>query len=218
MAGKVLSFPSGGGTVAERTSEDLIAACARGDRAALGALVDRLSPSVYRFVSRLVRPDASELDDLVQTTFLEVWRSAPRFQAVSSAQTWVFGIAANVCRHFFRSERRRRQMTENLAVRPIDLPPSPESSTSQHELLGRLERAVSELPESLRIPFFMVYVEELPGTEVAKVLQIPDGTLWRRLHEARQKIRERLEEEPHESRTVSIAGRAVARLLGRRRT
>ncbi|MFO0579052.1 MAG: RNA polymerase sigma factor [Polyangia bacterium] len=215
MTGKVLTFPASG-AVTESTNEDLIAACARGERSALGVLSDRLSPGVYRFVSRLVRPDAAELDDLVQTTFLAVWRSAAKFRGASSAQTWVFGIAANVCRHFLRSERRRRQMIASLAVRPVELPPSPESSSSRQELLLRLERAVAELPDSLRIPFFMVYVEELPGTEVARVLQIPEGTLWRRLHEARHKIQERLAEEPHESPPLSAASRAVARLLGRR--
>jgi DNA-directed RNA polymerase specialized sigma24 family protein len=63
----------------------------------------------------------------------------------------------------------------------------------------------------------MVYVEELPGAEVAKALGIPDGTLWRRLYEARQQIRQRLQEEPHESRELSVTSRALARIFGRRR-
>lgn len=216
--GKLLAFSAGGVPAAERTIEELLAACARGEQSALGLVFDRLSPGVYRFVARLVGAGEAELDDLVQLTFLEVWRSAAAFRGASSAQSWIFGIAANVCRHFFRSEGRRRKMKEQLAANGLALVPTPETSTAQKELLGRLEHALAELPEHLSIPFIMVYIEELPGTEVAKVLQIPDGTLWRRLHQARQQIRQHLQEDSHDSRDMSVVSRAIARVFGRRRT
>ncbi len=216
MPGKLLHFAAGGGAVSERTNEDLVAACGRGDRGALGLLFERLSPGVYRFLSRLCGADTPELDDLVQMTFLEVWRSAAAFRGASSAQTWVYAVAANVGRHFRRGEGRRRQMAVRFSQKPVAEPHSPERNTAQREQIARLDAAVATLPAELRIPFLMVYVEELTGAEVAKALGIPDGTLWRRLYVARQRLWQKLQEEPPESRELSVASRAISRLFGKR--
>ena len=107
-------------------------------------------------------------------------------------------------------------MAVRFSQKPVAEPNSPERNTAQREQIARLDAAVATLPAELRIPFLMVYVEELPGAEVAKALGIPDGTLWRRLYEARQRLWQKLQEEPHESRELSVASRAISRLFGKR--
>src|SRR5687767_5061415 len=90
------------------SDEALLAACATGDAAALGALFDRFHDAVYRFAARLATTDELARDDLVQATFLEVCRTAHTFRGGSAVKTWILGVAANVARHTLRSEQRRR--------------------------------------------------------------------------------------------------------------
>jgi RNA polymerase sigma-70 factor (ECF subfamily) len=69
----------------------------------------------------------------------------------------------------------------------------PDSLVEHRQLLRRLETALADLPHQLRVVFVLCAVEEVPGKEAAHVLGIREGTLWRRLHEARTALREAVE-------------------------
>lgn len=215
MNGRLLTFrhPTEAGGVL--SSEALLAACAAGDRAALGALFERFNVSVYRFLSRYLGAGCQDLDDLVQATFLEVMRSAGRFRQDSAVQTWVLGIAVNIARHYRRSEGRRQVMTVDLGRHVNEPGRSPENQAEHAELVSRLAKALPQLPEDLRTAFVMCELEDRPGAEVARVLHWREGTLWRRLHEARKKLRKILGEEHHESQTLPGTRRTLAGLFSR---
>jgi len=174
--------------LAEISDEALVAACGVGDAAALGALFDRYHEAVYRLVSRLLRREPTEIDDLVQTTFLEAWRSARKFGGRGSVKSFLFGIAANLVRHHVRAVRRRR---EAYAEWPAPLGAGgPDEAAQRAQDLARLAAALEELPHDLRAAYVLCDLEELPGVEAAQVLGVRAGTLWRRLHEARRALRE----------------------------
>ena len=99
----------------ELSDEALLAACGVGDPAALGALYDRHHEAVFRLISRLLYSDPAAIDDLVQTTFLEVWRSAQRYRERGAVRSYLFGIAANVVRHHVRGARRHDLPVETSA-------------------------------------------------------------------------------------------------------
>ena len=175
----------------EISDEALLAACGVGDSAALGALFDRHHEAVYRLVSRLLRTDAAETDDLVQTTFLEVWKSARGYSGRGSVKSFLFGIAANTVRHHFRSTRRRR---DAYAAWPEPLPAgAPDEAAVRSQQVQLLAAALDRLPHDLRTVYVLCDLEDLPGVEAARVLGLRDGTLWRRLHEARRALREAIE-------------------------
>ncbi len=102
---------------------------AAGDHAALGLLFDRFQPKIARFVQRYVGGVSAEVDDLVQTTFLEALRAAASFRQQSSVQTWLFGIAANVARNPIRANTRRRAFLKRASSEPSRRP-------SHHEQLS----------------------------------------------------------------------------------
>jgi RNA polymerase sigma-70 factor (ECF subfamily) len=176
------------------SDEALLAACATGDAAALGALFDRFHDAVYRFAARLATTDELARDDLVQTTFLEVSRVAHAFRGGSSVKTWILGIAANIARHLLRSEQRKRvhqaRYLERLAAPPTRI----DDEVDRRKLMARIAVALADLPRDQQIAFVLVDLEQLPGTEVARALAIPEGTLWRRLHTARRTMRDALRE------------------------
>src|SRR6186713_2503944 len=87
----------------DASDEALIERIAHGDRAAMQALYGRHSVRIYRFILRFT-VDASTAEDLVSDVFIEVWRSAARFEKKSRASTWLLAIA----RHKALSARRRR--------------------------------------------------------------------------------------------------------------
>jgi len=178
--------------LSEISDEALLAACGVGETAALGALFDRHHEAVYRLISRLLYTEPSEIDDLVQTTFLEAWRSASRFRGQGSVKSYLFGIAANMVRHYVRGAKRRRE-----AIAEAPPPPAtgaPDSAAIRSQQVERLREALAELPHDLRAAYVLCDLEDVPGVEAARVLDIRAGTLWRRLHDARRKLREAIDD------------------------
>ena len=193
MKAKLVPLRRVAGEIADMSDEALLAACATGDVAALGALFDRFNVVVYRFAARLPTTDELARDDLVQATFLEVRRAAPRFRGTSSVKTWILGVAANVARHQLRSERRRRAHQARYVERLAAVPCRPDEEAERRELLGRVAAALAALPHHQQVAFILCDLEQVPGVEVARVLRVPEGTLWRRLHVARKAVRAAVE-------------------------
>lgn len=182
------------GLPSEMSDEALLAACALGDSAALGALYDRLSPHLWRFLSRLAGNRIAELEDLVQATFVAIHHSAPKFRGSASVRTWVFAIAANVTRRHLRDEVRRRSAFDRVAKTPVVPAGRPDESVEQEQLMRRMRAALSALPHDLRVTLVMCDLEDIPGREAAAALSIPEGTVYRRVHEARRALRALIEE------------------------
>lgn len=201
LMGKLLPLrrPTG----SELSDASLLHACALGDMAALGLLFDRLHDRVYRFLARLLGPGRPELEDLVQATFLEVCRAAPNYKGQAAVSTWVIGIAANLARRHARGEQRRRGLHALAAEQPVPDAGQgqgpgqgknrPDEEAERRQLLARLQAALDELPQDLRTAFVLCELEEVPGVEAAKLVGVPAGTLWRRLHEARLRLRAALD-------------------------
>jgi RNA polymerase sigma-70 factor (ECF subfamily) len=180
--------------LAEISDEALLAACGIGDPAALGALFDRYHQAVYRLISRLIRRESGEIDDLVQTTFLEAWRSARKYSARGSVKSFLFGIAANTVRHHVRSMRRRRDAYADWPEPPPG--GAPDEAAQRTQELQRLAAAIEELPHDLRAAYVLCDLEDMAGVDAAQVLGVRAGTLWRRLHDARRALREAIEGGP----------------------
>ena len=190
--GKMLPFKRVGASVDDISDRALVSAVAENDQAALGALFDRFHRDVFRFVARLAGVTAA--DDLVQATFLEAHRSAPRFRGDSAVKTWLFGIAANLARNYHRGEARRRNAASNLETVPKRAPTTPPEALSVEEQRRLLAAAIETLTPALKEVYVLCIVEEMPGKDAAQVLGIREASLWRRLTDARNALRAAIEE------------------------
>jgi RNA polymerase sigma-70 factor, ECF subfamily len=171
------------------SDQALVIACAEGETRALGELFDRYNLIVYRFFSRMLGRDHAELDELVSETFLNVHQAARKFRGDASVKTWITAIAANVARHHIRSESRRRAFLRLFQGRHSERGED-ESRVAEHrDLVRRVGKLLGALPYDLRVVFVMCDLEEIPGADAARALGVPEGTLWRRLHEARKSLR-----------------------------
>ncbi len=171
------------------SDESLVLACAGGDGRALEELFHRHGAQVHRILGRLGHVDRRDLEDLVQVTFLEVHRSACRFSGRSAVSTWIVSVALNVARHYARGEARRRTAMAAVARSTFGEAHRPDDRVSHRQSLDRLRIGIDELPYEFRVVFLLCDIEGLKGTEAAKALGIPEGTVWRRLHEARMRLR-----------------------------
>ena len=180
---------------AELSDQALLSACAVGDNLGLQELFRRHADRVHGVLTRLRCVERKDLDDLVQTTFIEVQRSAKRFDARASVSTWIVGIAMNVMRQYIRGERRRRLAMSAVA----ELPRAPDGKDPHDQIahrqdLARLQRQFEALPTRLRVVFSLVDLEGMSGGEVARALRLPEGTIWSRLHQARERLRKSFDE------------------------
>lgn len=170
----------------ELTDAGIVAACATGDRAALGMLFERYVHAVHCFIRSMRGSDPEAIDDLVQATFVAAFDAARRF-AGASVKSWLFGIAANLVRGYARREQRRKH-----ALRVVSETAAGSYSRSDAATLARLPEAILALPHDLRAALVIVDIEGERGIDAAAALGIPEGTLWRRVFFARQAVREAL--------------------------
>ncbi len=190
---KIIPLRREGVTLAELSDEALLAACATGDRGARAALFERHVELLHRFIARMAAADADAVDDLIQATFLEAFAAAGKFRGGSQVRTWLCGIALNVVRNYARSEiRRKRAMGAAAQVAHYDVcwaGTGIVADAEQRQAIERLAQALPELSEELRTVFVMCDVEGLKGVDAAAILGVPEGTVWRRLHDARSRLR-----------------------------
>lgn len=164
----------------------LVERAAAGDRAAFAALHAAHREGLRRFLFHLaVRPD--DLDDAEQEVFLVTLRGLDTFAARSTFRTWIYGIAVNVARTIVRRARPQSEI-EDMAIDS-----DPASVEEGRELAARLTRAIARLPEPQKEAFVLHHVEDWSFPEVSAALGVPEGTLRRRVFEARDSLRVWLE-------------------------
>lgn len=192
MTAKLIPLPRS--TPPALTDEQLVAATAAGDRDALAGLYDRHHGVVWRFIARSLGPNGPDADDLVQTVFLEAWRSAPRFAGRSTVRTWLLGIAHNLLRRHFRDSSRRRAALTVLANQPSPAPVS-ESGVHHRLMVKEVQDALQDLSPELRTAFVLCDMEQVRAIDAARILGVRPGTMWRRVHDARKRLRRVLQGE-----------------------
>lgn len=190
---KVIHFRRSAAEVDPLSVEALLAGCAMRDPNALAHLFERLCDDVARFLGRLAYVDEEDVDDLVQDVFLAVYRNAASYQRKAGAKTWILAIAGNLARDRSRKAVRGRNARERLIDASPGAPKAIDRAVIERDLMLRVQRSVADLPHDLRVAFVMCDVEELPGVKVARALGVPRGTLYRRLHEARLRLRRAVE-------------------------
>lgn len=168
-----------------------------GDPSAFAVLFDRHARVVQRFVAgRAARDD---VDDLVSETFIAAFRSRANYdRRYGDARPWLLGIAANVLRHHYRAEgrRRRRVWTAHTDAEPTgDHAEGVAAGIDAESGWEHVARALSQLDERYREVLLLMAAAELTYEEMARALDLPVGTVRSRLARGRRQLRELLDAE-----------------------
>jgi len=172
------------------SDEALIERIAAGDKLAMQVLFARHQVRVYRFVLRLVR-DQSVAEELVGEVFLDVWRQAGRFEARSTASTWLLAIA----RYKALSALRRRtdqELDDDKAATIEDPGDSPEVAVLKKNKGEVLRQCLTALTPEHREIIDLVYYHEKSVEEVAQIVGIGENTVKTRMFYARKRLSELL--------------------------
>jgi RNA polymerase sigma-70 factor (ECF subfamily) len=169
----------------------LFEAIARGDLGPLGALFDRHHEAVRQFLLRAA-PNAADVDDLVQETFLTAARAAASFDGRDSGLPFLIGVAVQLLRRRRRTFARLRALYDSFGAAPAAPVRTPEDAASMAQQEERLRDAIANLSEERRLALVLVEYQGLSGVEAARILETPVGNVWRRLHEARAELRHAL--------------------------
>jgi len=127
--------------------------------------------------------------DLVQETFLAAMKSAPNFRADSRLATWLIAILRNQFSLYLRSARKWRHAPLEAAGGVGAADPQPPMRPA---VLAILER-VRSLPEDLRTPLVLFYLEGMRYSDIAEAMECPVGTVRSRLFEARERLKKMME-------------------------
>jgi RNA polymerase sigma-70 factor (ECF subfamily) len=172
---------------------DLIVRCQSGDREAFESLFHLFHEDVFRFAHLVVR-DAGLAQDVVQESFLKVFRSIDKFQFRSSFKSWLYRVAVNEAISLLR--RRKVKEDPNLAVDPhhelskaVARDWQPEEAFLEREERSLLRWAIGQLAPGHRSVVVLKYFHDFSDIEIAAVVGCPPGTVKSRLHRARELLR-----------------------------
>ena len=173
----------------------------QGDTEAFAALVDKYKQPVMNLAYRTLR-DPTEAEDLAQNVFVQVYKSAGRYEASAKFSTWLFTIARNLCLNEIR--RRSRHPAESLDQTHAESDDQPlhqvadrrTAAAPQQLLQGELEekvaQAIAGLPENQRTALLLCQQEELSYEEIAAVLGCSLSATKSLIHRGRETLKARL--------------------------
>jgi RNA polymerase sigma-70 factor (ECF subfamily) len=190
----ILSFPSG-----------------RSDAAFEAEALSHLDV-LYRAALRQTRNPA-DAEDLVQETFLKAFRSAHRFERGTNLRAWLFTILLNTARNRRRDAARDPTLVDSEMVDQLPLSstgPTPEEALLRDVLDEDVRIALESLPEVFREAVWLRDVEEFSYAEIARMLDVPIGTVMSRIARGRRLLHERVVATRGETSTVTTENLARA--------
>lgn len=181
----------------------LVRAAQRGDKHAFAQLVAKYEQRVYNLARKMMR-DQQDAEDVLQETFLSVYRHLDEFQGDAAFATWLYRIATNASLMKLRG-RKPPPLSLDEPVESdayagdgampreiVDWNFTPEEALLSTEVREQMDAAVAALPESMRAVFVLRDIEGLSVQETAEVLGISVPNVKTRLHRARLMLRENL--------------------------
>src|SRR5260370_3023180 len=172
---------------ADEAERELIRRISAGEREALTALFLRFRTPLFGYLLRVTQ--CRELaEDVLQESFIAVWRAAPSYSGRSTVRTWLFGIAHHQAHNAMR--RAALPIADPAEVERAESPwPTPEEASLAAAERRELHAAVRRLSLLHREVLALAFGLELSIAEIATVLDLPAGTVKSRLRDAKRALR-----------------------------
>lgn len=153
-------------------------------------LMDAYKKPLYWHIRRLV-VSHEDAEDILQETFINVYRFADTFKGDSKVYTWLYRIATNECTRHFRRNKNWLKNAELMTDQMMG-----DLSASDHEsseaMLVKFQQAILQLPDKQRMVFNMRYYDELSYEDIGQILNSSVNTLKTNYHYASEKIKQYL--------------------------
>jgi len=184
----------------EVADEELMVGIRQGNSQDFEKLVGRYASALYRFVYRILK-DEGEAQDLVQETFLRVYRNASQYNPQYPLRVWIFSIASHLAMNILSSARRRRILffwsRSSSPEQEKDVPQeeeimdpatNPEEEFSRQQISQRVRQAIDNLSPRQRIALTLSKLEGLSYKEIAEIMNINISAVESLIFRAKRKI------------------------------
>ena len=150
---------------------------------AFNLLVRKYSQKLYWQIRRIVLTH-EDANDVLQNSFIKIWKGLPKFRQDSSLTTWMFRIANNEALNHIKSNKKYKNNSSNYSLDWLKEDPYFNGDEAYLSFL----KAIQILPSKQKIVFSLKYFEELKYSEIAEILNTSEGSLKASYHHAVKKI------------------------------
>jgi len=183
---------------AEISDEVLIARFQDGDNYAFDLLVKRYKDPLLNFVYRFIG-ERTEAEDIVQETFLRLFKNKHYYKEIARFSTWIYTIASNLAKTELRKRKRRNILSISNYMsteKDYDIPDEdsdPESEANSVVTDQIIQKAINKLSPKFKEVIVLRDIQGFAYEEIAEIVKIPLGTVKSRVNRARLKLQEDLE-------------------------
>lgn len=158
---------------------------------AFGLIISSYSSRLYQVIRKIVI-NHDDTDDILQDTFIKIWKNLDKFREDSALYTWLYRIATNEALSFLRKRKKAMNisMDENPELMNYLEGPSQSAHVSGDAIALKLQKAVLQLPEKQRLVFNFKYYENLKYEDIAEITGTSVGGLKATYHAAVKRIEE----------------------------
>lgn len=160
-------------------------------RQAFNLMVRKYSERLY-FVIRGIVHTHADTDDVLQNTWVSVWKALDTFREDSKLYTWLYRIAVNEAMSSLRKSRVRAALSLNDYSSVIENCLRADETFNGDKLQLALQKAIASLPPRQKAVFTMRYFDELPYSDIAEILDVSESSLKTSYHIAREKVLEKI--------------------------
>ena len=181
------------------SDEDLIKRFQSGDLYAFDLLVqrykNRLTNFTYRFLGNI-----EESEDVVQETFLRLYRNRDAYKRIAKFSTWIYTIAGNLAKTELRKRKRRKVVSltnigyDEKDYEIADIALTPESKTDSALKEEKIQKAIQKLSPRFRQVIVLREIEGLSYEEISEIINAPLGTVKSRVNRARHALQQYLKD------------------------
>lgn len=176
-----------------KSDEELMAQVKGGSSSAFDELYRRYARRLNGFFFCQLGGDEERAADAVQDVMLRLYEARGRYKVGESVATWVFAMAYNLCKNQYRHLEHEQNYLALLDAEPIT-ESRVEVQMDRQQLEEALQQVLSSLAPPLRMLFSLRYEEDLTVPQIAKIQELPEGTVKSRLHKTMTIIRNKLKE------------------------
>ena len=178
---------------------ELVAKIKDGDMAAFRLLYEKTQRQIYYFALKIMR-NKEEAEDVLQETYINAYRHIGKCKNDRAVVKWLTTIAYNIMRDRMAVLAKANQMFVHDSEEQEVLDQVMDEFSIEEELIRKEDKAhildlIDKLPEKQRITLYMYYFKGLSAAEIAEVCDCKENLIYKRLHDARNAIKKRLQQE-----------------------
>ena len=157
------------------------------------AVIKKYQEKLYWHIRRMVI-DHADADDVLQNTFIKVWKGLENFREDSQLYTWLYRIATNESLSFLAQQQKSATISMDVVGSTLENKIKADTNFDGNRLEWKLQVAIQSLPEKQRLVFNLRYYDALPYEEMSRILDTSEGALKASYHHAAKKIEAFLKE------------------------